>query len=76
MEIRQNLKISNFEINGEVYCQSTKKMNGLNYIVQHVLFLPLISGFVAGNLNLSLLTFLAFAVRLNFHFRSIFKREC
>ena len=51
-------------------------MNGLNYIVQHVLFLPLISGFVAGNLNLSLLTFLAFAVRLNFHFRSIFKREC
>ena len=76
MQIRQNLKNSNFEINGESILLIHKKMNGLNYIVQHVLFLTLISGFVAGNLNLSLLTFLAFAVRLNFHFRSIFKREC
>ena len=76
MQIRQNLKNSNFEINGESILPIHKKRNGLNYIVQHVLFLPLISGFVVGNLNLSLLTFLVFAVRLNFHFRSIFKREC
>ena len=52
MQIRQNLKNSNFEINGESILPIQKTRNGLNYIVQHVLFLPLIFSFIAGNLNL------------------------
>ena len=34
------------------YIASPKKVNGSDDIVQHVSFLPLISSFVAGNLNL------------------------
>ena len=47
------------------YIANPKKVNGSNDIVQHVSFLPLISSFVAGNLNLQLSTFVALApVRL------------